>query len=210
MSRTSFHVLCLLIFLTMLIGNVFVAQAQPTQELFYDDDGFENASWYPTAGGQEANKFSLPAGWTSAQILNASYYIWRDPAKFKVVIYGGDGTTVLGSLNVTPTTTGWFGVDLTGLSIVVSGDFYIVMEWLGELGPMLGFDTTSPDSMSYARPSSGQAWIQVTDRDYGIRVFVQTEILPPTPEFDLSVPIVTSVSAALYMLIRRRLSNRKE
>lgn len=147
-------------------------QLVPIKELKYDDDVLEGAITPTFAGFQCSNKFSLPAGWVSAKILKARYYINYFPAQFEALIYGSDGASVLGSLTVTPTSTGWFDVDLTGLNILVSGDFYVAMEWLIKDYPYLGEDITPPiDSMSYTR-RPGEGW-RLFDRDFGIRVVVE-------------------------------------
>ena len=174
-------------------------------ELAYDDGSVEGNITAGSAGVQVAVRFSLPTGWARAKILTARYFISGYPAAFKVRLYGSDGTTeLIPSFTVTPTATGWFDVDIEP-PVEVDGDFYIVMEWETENQPWIGYDVSYPiDLRSY----SGDYLF--TGLDFMIRAVVQ-QVLPPegVPEFGFSVPIVTSVSAALYLLIKQRLSNRK-
>ncbi|MEM3626929.1 MAG: hypothetical protein QXZ25_02770 [Candidatus Bathyarchaeia archaeon] len=174
-------------------------------ELQYDDGSAESGETC-AAGPQYSVKFSLPPGWTSARIVTAKYYIWLSPASFKAVIYDGDGTE-LKSLVVTPTTTGWFDVPIDP-PVEVSGDFYIAIEWTTGYQPLLGIDSTSPDSRSYWRVSPSQAWTLVKNRDYMIRAVVE-QVVAPIPEFSLTIPVATSLTAIIYLAIRKRISRRE-
>ena len=101
------------------------AEAQLTQEIAYDDGTAESGRSCST-GFHSAVKFSLPSGWSEGRLLTARYYIWGAAVSFKVHIYGSDGTTELtSSFEVTPTSTGWFDVDLSALGLTVTEDFYI-------------------------------------------------------------------------------------
>jgi hypothetical protein len=59
-------------------------------------------------------------------------------------------------LDVTPSGTGWFDVDLSSYNIVVSGDFYVAAEYLDAIGlPGMGLDHSSVVGRSYVRHSPG-------------------------------------------------------
>jgi hypothetical protein len=119
-------------------------------ELAYDDGEPENLSG-GSAGSYQAVRFSPPSGWPSVKILSVSYYIGKPGAPFKVHIFGSDGAAELLTppLEVKPTAIGWFNIDLTTYNIVVSGDFYVAMQYEAKFDPSIGLDLTNPHSRSY-------------------------------------------------------------
>ena len=170
-----------------LYSDIMIAYSvEDPVELCYDDGDAEGGySFY--AGTQYAVRFSLPMGWTSAKILTSRYYIWSAPATFTVRVRDSDGvdglpgTDLVTPFSVTPTTyKTWFDVDLTAYNLIVTGDFYIVIEietW-GE--PKIGFDNDIPiDLRSYFRaPDYGDGvWALMTSVDIMIRSVI--EIYPP-------------------------------
>jgi len=156
MSRLSKFILPTLLVALMVLASsssVFAAT-----ELAYDDGTAEtNSSASP--GTEHAVRFSLQPGWSSAKLLTARYFIPSYPAIFRVHVYGNGVTDP--ALDVTPLSTGWFDVDLTAYNIVVSGDFYISIEYLiaGAGMPPIGVDTGSMGLRSYARDSPGEPWV---------------------------------------------------
>jgi len=96
-----------------------------------------------------------------------------------VHIYGSEGTGELtSSFEVTPTSIGWFEVDLSGLDITVTGDFYISIEYpTATLNPPIGYDLADPDGRSYyGTPGS---WSPTEwEGDHMIRAVVQQPIAP--------------------------------
>jgi len=89
-----------LLVVTGLIANILAAMtqvaAQVEVELAYDDGTFEGAKG---PSGQCGVRFSLPPGWTSAEVVAVKYYIHSlkhgPPADFEVHIYDTDGMTDL-------------------------------------------------------------------------------------------------------------------
>ncbi len=131
----------------------FVPSAFATAELKYDDGGDEGGLSHST-NMYIAVKFSLPDGWSCAKIRTAKYFIMTGSllSAFKVHILGSDGCQEL--LTPAPThaptaTNAFFSVDLTSYGIVVSEDFYVVIEYLTDWTPTIGRDTTSPDGRTY-------------------------------------------------------------
>jgi hypothetical protein len=77
---------------------------------------------------------------------------------------------------VTPTALGWFDVDLSGLNIVVTGDFYLSIEFMFHLRPYIGGDATPPiDGRSWCYYGSIRQWVQAS-ADYMIRAVVSDGI----------------------------------
>jgi len=160
-----------------LLVSVLRVEAQTTQELSYDDG---SAEFYNSGGPgcYNAVRFSLPTGWSAANLLTARFYIAQNPNQFRVHILASDKTTPLtASFTTTPTSTGWFDIDLTGLGIILGGDFYLAIEFMGAVGyPYIGADTTSPftgRSWCYY-PPPGLGWVQASaPTNYMVRAVVQ-------------------------------------
>jgi len=165
MSRLSKFILPILLVALMVLASsssVFAAV-----ELAYDD-GLEDSGF--SGVGEYAVRFSLQPGWSSAKLLMALYFIYASPAKFRVHVYGSGVTDP--ALDNTPFTTGWSYVDLTAYNIVVTGDFYISIEYL-DGAPDIGRDTTDPiDLRSYGRDNPGDPWQVGTGGDLMIRAVV--------------------------------------
>jgi PKD repeat protein len=153
------------------------------QELKYDG-GTPNFGANPTSSGLAylINIYSLPAGWQSAKIVTVRYYIYANPAKFKVHIFDSNRADLITPVEVTPQSTGWFDVDLSAWNIVVSGDFYVAIEYAMPGGPDIGshyppewgqYRSTSPTW--YGSGPSGQGWVNVLENAY-IRVVVSTNV----------------------------------
>jgi len=136
--------------LTILLSSSFMQGAFAQTELAYDDGVADGRSGMGV-GGYQAVLFTLPDGWFKARIMKARYYLFDKPAAFKVHIIGSDGTTDLLTPppEVTPTSTGWFEVDLTACNLEVSGDFYVTIEYETFDSPGIGWDGTDPNGRSY-------------------------------------------------------------
>jgi hypothetical protein len=162
-------------------------------QLAYDDGGLDNALAMSTAGDHMAVRFSLPDGWPSARVLNARYYI-DYAAFFKAHIFGSDGiTNLVTPLEVDPENgyEGWFKVDFTSYSIVVSGDFWISIEYTTGCNPWIGADDDAPDDRSYyGQPG---AWTGIGTWDLMIRADVD----PPRPSLDLSAPEISGLTVTI-------------
>jgi hypothetical protein len=140
----------LLLALSIGLPIQMATMASTSTELAYDDGEPENLSG-GGAGSYQAVRFSPPTGWPSARILSVSYYIGKPGAPFKAHIFGSDGAAELLTppLEVKPTAIGWFNIDLTTYNIVVSGDFYVAIEYEAYDSPGIGWDGSRPDDRSY-------------------------------------------------------------
>jgi N-acyl-D-amino-acid deacylase len=150
-------------------------------ELAYDD-GDAETGWFKKSaglGGYDAVRFSPP--FQSCQILTVKYYIRSSPASFSVLILDANRRSVYDK-PATPTTEGWFEIDLSKENIVVDGDFYAAMKWTIPEKPSLGADQTKPDGRSFFVDADGtwQTYAEVNkevtksnkDGDFMIRVTV--------------------------------------
>jgi len=173
-KKTDLIILALIVSVVLVANTVLMptVKAAPT-ELAYDD-GTAEASDARSMGYVYAVKFSLPSGWVKAKILTARYYVFADPATFNVIIYNGDGSSILfGPLAVTPTSTGWFDVDLSSYNIIVWGDFRVAWQWAVAFDPVIGLDQSGPDGRSYYRTSPSGSWHQFSSQDIMIRAVVE-------------------------------------
>jgi hypothetical protein len=114
----------------------------------------------------------------SGVLLTARYYIYDlyfSPSDtFKVHVMDINRNGLIVPFNVTPTSEGWFDVDLSsyGISIEEGIDFYLGMEWINGYNPDLGEDRTSPSGRSWRY--NGTVWSQETYSDFMIRAVVGT------------------------------------
>jgi hypothetical protein len=137
---------CLLI-LFVVGGALQILQvhaADQTAELAYDS-GSSSTSWRFKAsgvGGYMAVRFTSP--YPVSSVLAVKYYIdgKYELATFNVLILDSDRKPVY-EKPATPTKAGWFGIDLTGEGIVVTGEFYVAMKWTVPEAPALGADQTN-------------------------------------------------------------------
>ncbi|PDM25841.1 hypothetical protein CP083_06955 [Candidatus Bathyarchaeota archaeon B24-2] len=193
-------------------------EAQPIQEIAYDD-GTAEFGVATELGSQLAVRFSLPSGWSEAQLLTAKYYIRAYPSTFRVHVYGSDGSTeLITPFEVTPTTTGWLEVDLSALNIIVTDDFYITIEyittadeeWIEEI-PFIGGDSSNPDGRSYM--GTAGSWNLHTTADLMIRAVVQQRLpvggtVLQTNSFTLLTPyiaIFAAIAIGLTVALKKRL-----
>ena len=115
----------------------------------------------------------------SGQLLMARFYIdyissYQSNA-FTVHIMDENRYDLITPFEQTPTSEGWFDVDISSYGISVTGgvDFYIGMEWITAYNPQLGDDDTSPSSRSWEW--NGTDWQEITYRDFMIRAVVSIE-----------------------------------
>jgi hypothetical protein len=167
------------ILLTIVLAFSMVPSAYAaTEELKYDD-GSATSGYSGPPGYYVAVKFSLPFGWNDAKLITARYYIFglSAPTDFNVHIFGSDGSTrLLGPLETTATTLGtWLDVDLSSYNIIVSGDFYVELEFI-ESGFTIGLDNSDPDGRSYE--NNPDDWHQTTTLDIMIRAVVEQYATP--------------------------------
>jgi hypothetical protein len=134
------------------------------------DDSAKEWSTYQSAGDMVAVRFTP---WFVGTLKKARFYIDRlySDNTFKIHVMNTNLSDVIMPFSVTPTSTGWFEVDLSTYNINVREDFYIAMEWLTSY-PGLGEDKSSPDKRSF--DWNGTAWIIQSSNDYMIRAVVES------------------------------------
>ena len=161
MSRLSKFILPTLLVALMVLASspgVFAAT-----ELAYDDGSSEGFGACPI-GGYYAVLFSLPDGWSSARLLKARFYkvpgAGPPGTNVKVHIFGSDGSTPL-----TPAFTfdmavddAWNDADLTAKNIVVTGDFYIAVQWMFLQDLRIGLDRSTTGRSYYSADVTPPNW----------------------------------------------------
>jgi hypothetical protein len=116
----------------------------------------------------------------SGQLLTACYYIYDVSSylsnTFRVHAMDNNRNDLITPFNVTPTSEGWFDVDLSsyGISVTEGVNFYIGMEWTSDYNPALGEDITNPSERSWYW--NGTHWDEETYSDFMIRAVVGTLI----------------------------------
>jgi hypothetical protein len=156
-------------------GNGTLRAVGNAEKLEYAYD-CENPQWQSEkAGDIDAVRFTPLF---SGQLLTARYWIYDlstyQPNTFKVHIMDEGRDDLITPFNVTPTSEGWFDVDLSSydLSVDEGADFYIGMEWTVDYNPDLGDDRTSPAQRSWHW--NGTAWKEETYSNFMIRAVVGT------------------------------------
>ncbi len=161
------------ILLTIILALSIIPRVNATPIELYYDDGSPETSWSASSGLEHAVRFSLKSS-SSAQILTARYFIQANPSTFRVHIYDNGGTTnLITPFDVTPGGTGWFDVDLTTMNIVVTGDFFIAIEYLSSGQPPIGVDTSSPINLRTYSREPGQSWEVANNFNLMIRAVVE-------------------------------------
>jgi len=212
--------LALAILVLILLAYPIPAQAARTW-LIYDNGWTPTTSagiapTGPTAGYLSAVLFSLPGGWSGAKVLIARYWIYDTaknclpaecallpPVFFGARVYDAN-LKEIGTANATIATPirgpgGWFDVDLSGQNIIVTGNFYVGIEWtqlqekLAPIEPSIGYEWAEP---SYHRSYSGfvdpQGKVNFSTNatestNLMIRVEVEPYNPPATGDFAISV-----------------------
>lgn len=148
-------VVSLLVVVSLSIGKfpVQTAQVEAPIEIAYDD-GKAEEGWDGAAGRGFAVRFTPPVD--RVKLLQARYYIWgfyKNPTPIEIHVWDADHKDLIEPFEVTPTEPGWFEVDLSPYSIVVTGDFYIgYLQTTADAWPWMGSDTTEPDGRTYYLP----------------------------------------------------------
>jgi len=100
------------------------------------------------------------------QLLKARFYISKISSyrseTFKVHIMDENRNDLITPFEQTPTSVGWFDVDLSSFEIEVNEgiDFYIGMEWMTDYNPVLGGYNVNPSHRSWEW--NGTSWLQKT------------------------------------------------
>lgn len=155
--------------------------------------------------------------------MTARFWIYNNPANsFTVHVLDSDKTTALLTppLTVTPSSTGWFDVDLSAYNIVATQDFYIVFEFNTLNMPELGADTGPAASRSYVGNSLTPPWINLPIIDCMIRAIVEDQspqpvepapvggVVTPIKKLEIVTPYLALagliVAVSTVYIIRRR------
>jgi hypothetical protein len=125
---------------------------------------------YKKAGEMAAVRFTPLF---SGQLFTARLYIYQGSNTVKIHVMDENRQDIITPFEQTPTSSGWFNVDLSdyGISVNEGTDFYIGMEWTTSYNPYLGGDdewTLSDRSWSV----NGTDWTESTA--FTIRAVVGT------------------------------------
>ena len=171
---------------TLIIAVTFVPQsnAQVTQTLQYDNG---EGSGY-TSGFIYGVKFSLPDGVSFANISTVLYAWYALGGTLVIHITGPDHLTELtdpisttAALNGTAGPLVWNTVDVSNKSIVVSGDFYVAVEKIGNETTGIFMDNSTDGVRSFYGPSMASLTTNPSTYNYMIRVVIQPLTPTPTP-----------------------------
>lgn len=203
----------------MFAFQVSRALAEPDW-VIYDDDELDTTA---TSGAEEvqyAVRFTPP--FYPCKLIAAKFYInwyptWLPPGYplFRVHVTDVDHNDLITPFDVGRPTDAyplWLTVDLSAYNLIIeSGDFMVSVEFLRMSdNPVFGVDTDSPiDERSYTNCWIGWGWTLLTDWDFMIRAEVVPTPGAPVPEFEFSVPVVASASAALYLFVKQRLIKKR-
>ena len=155
------------------LGNGTLRAIGSAKRLEYTYD-HGTPQWHSeSAGYMDAVKFTPLF---SDQLLTARYYMYDlyfSPSDtFEVHVMDESRNDLIAPFNVTPTSEGWFDVNLSlyGITVEEGVDFYLGMEWIVGYNPDLGEDRTSPSGRSWCW--NGTLWKQETYGDFMIRAIV--------------------------------------
>lgn len=168
---------------------VLEAKAAPV-ELYYDDG--TGIGGGPAGFNFNGVKFSLPVGAISAKILSVRFWWNAYPTSATVHITGPDHQTELTTpIVVAITAFGWQEVDVSSRNIIVSGDFYVILE-------KTGAGNTVFDAVGVGRSYYGTSLATLTNPfsyDYLIRATVDPAyarpvggVVVPTDKLEIMTP----------------------
>jgi len=147
-------------------------------EYAYDDGQAESSNYKSEDVGEMWAVRFTPL--FSGNLLNARFYIIKDPSIFKIHIMDENRNHIIAPFMRTPPTDGWFDVDLSTFDIQVKArnDFYIGIEWVQERKPSIGYDDDLPrDKRSWHW--NGTSWDKYPGSyDIMIRALIETIMLP--------------------------------
>jgi len=164
----------LLVWMLSSLSITFVNAASDV-ELYYDDGEAETAwRWTTAAAGIFSVEFTPTI---SGQLVECSFYVYSDPATFMVAVFDLEGNEIE-PFSVTPTSTGWFHVDLStyGMKVSPDRDFFVSMIPVVDGAPYLGADTSDPDGRSWDYYSESEELEQYMEGDYMIRAVIRTSV----------------------------------
>lgn len=148
----------------------------PTQSLAYDDGSFESGIYTTTSGQYLATRFTLPSGWSSANIEQVQIYCRQYPTSLNLYkwnsyydsgdqVYKPNSRYSIGTLSLS---TGWS--TYTTSSSVPSTEFFVGLLFNSA---SIGVDTTSPHSLRTYGCGTDGIWFGLNDADWGIRIVVR-------------------------------------
>jgi hypothetical protein len=165
-----------------------------TTELAYDTNSwFDNQSL--DVGESIAVRFTLSdfVSWPQARVVRVAFYVYSGNAAFRVHIRGNLGTECTGldlaTFDVTPhVLQDWNYYDVSG-SVVVSGEFCVVAEWLTLGIPYIGL-SNPPFGSGHSYRYQGGLWFHDTGYDDMIRAYVDL-VAPSAPVGGVVMPANT-------------------
>jgi len=134
------------------LGNGTLRVVGNVKKLEYAYDHENPQSQSEKAGHIDAVRFTP---FFSGQLLTARYYMYYlssyQSNTFTVHVMDKGWDDLITPFNVTPTSEGWFDVDLSSHNISVNEgeDFYIGIEWINNYNPSLGEDRTNVSYRSW-------------------------------------------------------------
>ncbi|OGD52525.1 hypothetical protein A3K80_09045 [Candidatus Bathyarchaeota archaeon RBG_13_38_9] len=169
--------LLLMVAIISTVSFLPVQEAVSITELAYDN-GSEGAYDCPAQNEWRAVKFvlsdfSISGSWKllKARIYRSTSETVNGQLELHVLNSAGTGD-LPGTTPVifTTTTGGWIDIDLSGMNIFVSGDFWIAYKWLDTgARPCIAYESSAPNGRSY--DGSPGSWTTFAN-DYLIRAEV--------------------------------------
>ncbi|MGP8069200.1 MAG: hypothetical protein ACLP5V_04870 [Candidatus Bathyarchaeia archaeon] len=189
----------------------FLPQAFASVTLAYDDG---NAAFvtYPGTPGVCGVRFSLPSGVTSARLLTVEYQVVRAPWTVIIHITQADHVTEFAGSPISTASssgTGTFNtLDVSGLGIVVSGDFFVIVDLYFTTSP---FNNCVYDNVAnVGRSLEGATLSTMTFAPAGnflIRIVIDPLTFSTIPEYPVGLTVLGLFMVLAYSIIRRRTRN---
>lgn len=141
----------------LIVGEVSVAGSPVSvdeTELAYDDGVAEASRAFAISGSGFAVRFAAPP--EGAVLLRAKFHIVGlrgGPGPIEVHVWDANRNDLLTPMEVTPTETGWFVVDLSSHRLTVSEGFYVgYVQLSAAVHPWIGLDTSTIGDSSFSVP----------------------------------------------------------
>ena len=131
--------------------------SNPETQIFYDDGSAEIGLALLIPGAVVSIRFTPP--FSPAWVTRMIFYVYPffGTGSFIIHVFDTDWTDLITPFEFSGVQYEWNEVDLSGYNIIVTGDFYLALEFTDESAPpsapptLIGFDTNSSDSgRSYA------------------------------------------------------------
>ncbi len=153
---------------TMLYLPLVPKEFDGTYEVAYDD-GTEDEDTSQDAGKGYAVCFTVHHGYTHTKLTSARFYFSAPLAPIEVHVWDTDRNDLITPFIATPTQEGWFDVDLSAEDLLTTEhDFYVGYIYQSDDAPILGVDTSDPDTRSFL--VDGDSWLLSAVEDYMIRI----------------------------------------